>query len=326
MSDKPYQPAQPVQPQQQQQPQQQNGAVSGATNNTTQNQPDLYQDQNIINLNSSRYRGLGKRRRLRNDLRSLGRDAVVWNGKNLINASQFSNGQQFDRSMAMDMIRNGKQNDGMYSRNDFQSGSIEADANQRVHDYFAQNPSSSRANWNHGNWQRPQQDQNTAGANYGQNPSQNHAQQGNPVYNRFAQQLQSMTGQQPYSFQNSLSSFWRTSNNQQQPTQSVAQHPVQPARRQANHPQRQPRNSFYKGNARDLQYFQKLVGLYDKDRDGIWGNKTAAKFNTTFGKGWRFQYNGDGTTAVVASDGTAYFNNGRYWDPKEKKTRSIVGI
>lgn len=117
--------------------------------------PDFYNNQKIINLNSSRYRGLGKRRRLRNDLRALGQDAVVWNGANMQMASNFSGGQQFNRRNAMDMIRNGRQNAGMYSDNNFKAGTIEADANRRVHEYFSEHQNASRANWDHGNWQKP---------------------------------------------------------------------------------------------------------------------------------------------------------------------------
>lgn len=134
----------------------------GSVNNEEQQQsgyqnknPDFYNNQKIINLNSNRYRGLGKRRRLRNDLRALGQDAVVWNGANMQMASNFSGGQQFNRRNAMDMIRNGRQNAGMYSDNNFKAGTVEADANKRVHEYFSEHQNASRANWDHGNWQKP---------------------------------------------------------------------------------------------------------------------------------------------------------------------------
>jgi hypothetical protein len=55
----------------------------------------------------------------------------------------------------MDMIRNGRQNAGMYSDNNFKAGTIEADANRRVHEYFSEHQNASRANWDHGNWQKP---------------------------------------------------------------------------------------------------------------------------------------------------------------------------
>ena len=249
--------------------------------------PDFYNNQKIINLNSNRYRGLGKRRRLRNDLRALGQDAVVWNGANMQMASNFSGGQQFNRRNAMDMIRNGRQNAGMYSDNNFKAGTIEADANRRVHEYFSEHQNASRANWDHGNWQKPTE---TPISQNFQNMLQQYQGGYTPgVMTAYAQQLQPTWKQQ-------------TANTQvnTQPTQ----HSNVLRRRSAWTPS-------YNWQGNDLTTWQGLVGA---DADGKFGSETMRKFNGIFGQGWSQRILGDGTSEITAKDGTKYYNTGRYLD------------
>lgn len=257
--------------------------------------PDFYNNQNIINLNSSRYRGLGKRRRLRNDLRALGQDAVVWNGAKMQMASNFSNGQQFNRRNAMDMIRNGRQNAGMYSENNFKAGSVEADANKRVHDYFSQNQNASRAKWDHGSWEKPME---TPVSQSFQNMLQQYQGGYTPgAFTSYAQQLFSNFG--PANTQVSQTANTQTS------TQSAQQQPVRTYQAQ------QRTSSFtplYNWEYGDLSNWQQLIGV---DSDGKFGKNTMAKFNDLFGNSWKQVYTKDGS-AIQAMDGTTYFNNGRF--------------
>ena len=249
--------------------------------------PDFYNNQKIINLNSSRYRGLGKRRRLRNDLRALGQDAVVWNGANMQMASNFSGGQQFNRRNAMDMIRNGRQNAGMYSDNNFKAGTIEADANRRVHEYFSEHQNASRANWDHGNWKKPTE---TPISQSFQNMLQQYQGGYTPgAMTAYAQQLQPIWKQQTAN----------TQVNAQPMSQSNALR-----RRSAWTPS-------YNWQGNDLTTWQGLVGI---GADGKFGNETMRKFNGIFGQGWSQRILGDGTSEITAKDGTKYYNTGRYLD------------
>lgn len=247
--------------------------------------PDFYNNQKIINLNSNRYRGLGKRRRLRNDLRALGQDAVVWNGANMQMASNFSGGQQFNRRNAMDMIRNGRQNAGMYSDNNFKAGTIEADANRRVHEYFSEHQNASRANWDHGNWQKPTE---------------------TPISQSFQNMLQQYQGgytpgayaQQP---------TWKQQTANTQVNTQPTQHSNVLRRRSAWTPS-------YNWQGNDLTTWQGLVGA---GADGKFGSETMRKFNGIFGQGWSQRILGDGTSEITAKDGTKYYNTGRYLDKNE---------
>lgn len=249
--------------------------------------PDFYNNQKIINLNSSRYRGLGKRRRLRNDLRALGQDAVVWNGANMQMASNFSGGQQFNRRNAMDMIRNGRQNAGMYSDSNFKAGTIEADANRRVHEYFSEHQNASRANWDHGNWQKPTE---TPISQSFQNMLQQYQGGYTPgAMTAYAQQLQPTWKQQ-------------TANTQVN---------AQPAPQSNASRRRYAWTPSYNWQGNDLTTWQDLVGT---GADGKFGNETMRKFNEIFGKGWSQRILGDGTSEITAKDGTKYYNTGRYLD------------
>lgn len=249
--------------------------------------PDFYNNQKIINLNSSRYRGLGKRRRLRNDLRALGQDAVVWNGANMQMASNFSDGQQFNRRNAMDMIRNGRQNAGMYSDNNFKAGTIEADANRRVHEYFSEHQNASRANWDHGNWQKPTE---------------------TPISQSFQNMLQQYQGGYTpgamTAYAQKLQPTWkqRTANTQVN---------AQPASQSNASRRRSAWTPSYNWQGNDLTTWQGLVGT---DADGKFGNETIRKFNEIFGQGWSQRILGDGTSEITAKDGTKYYNTGRYLD------------
>ena len=249
--------------------------------------PDFYNNQKIINLNSSRYRGLGKRRRLRNDLRALGQDAVVWNGANMQMVSNFSGGQQFNRRNAMDMIRNGRQNAGMYSDNNFKAGTIEADANRRVHEYFSEHQNASRANWDHGNWQKPTE---TPISQSFQNMLQQYQGGYTPgAMTAYAQQLQPTWKQQ-------------TANTQVN---------AQPASQSNASRRRSAWTPSYNWQGNDLTTWQGLVGT---GADGKFGNETMRKFNGIFGQGWSQRILGDGTSEITAKDGTKYYNTGRYLD------------
>lgn len=249
--------------------------------------PDFYNNQKIINLNSSRYRGLGKRRRLRNDLRALGQDAVVWNGAYMQMASNFSGGQQFNRRNAMDMIRNGRQNAGMYSDNNFKAGTIEADANRRVHEYFSEHQNASRANWDHGNWQKPTE---TPISQSFQNMLQQYQGGYTPgAMTAYAQQLQPTWKQ-------------RTANTQVN---------AQPAPQSNASRRRYAWTPSYNWQGNDLTTWQDLVGT---GADGKFGNETMRKFNEIFGQGWSQRILGDGTSEITAKDGTKYYNTGRYID------------
>lgn len=249
--------------------------------------PDFYNNQKIINLNSSRYRGLGKRRRLRNDLRALGQDAVVWNGAYMQMASNFSGGQQFNRRNAMDMIRNGRQNAGMYSDNNFKAGTIEADANRRVHEYFSEHQNASRANWDHGNWQKPTE---TPISQSFQNMLQQYQGGYTPgAMTAYAQQLQPTWKQQ-------------TANTQVN---------AQPAPQSNASRRRYAWTPSYNWQGNDLTTWQDLVGT---GADGKFGNETMRKFNEIFGQGWSQRILGDGTSEITAKDGTKYYNTGRYLD------------
>ena len=249
--------------------------------------PDFYNNQKIINLNSSRYRGLGKRRRLRNDLRALGQDAIVWNGANMQMASNFSGGQQFNRRNAMDMIRNGRQNAGMYSDNNFKAGTIEADANRRVHEYFSEHQNASRANWDHGNWQKPTE---TPISQSFQNMLQQYQGGYTPgAMTAYAQQLQPTWKQQ-------------TANTQVN---------AQPASQSNASRRRSAWTPSYNWQGNDLTTWQGLVGT---GADGKFGNETMRKFNGIFGQGWSQRILGDGTSEITAKDGTKYYNTGRYLD------------
>ena len=249
--------------------------------------PDFYNNQKIINLNSSRYRGLGKRRRLRNDLRALGQDAVVWNGANMQMASNFSGGQQFNRRNAMDMIRNGRQNAGMYSDSNFKAGTIEADANRRVHEYFSEHQNASRANWDHGNWQKPTE---TPISQSFQNMLQQYQGGYTPgAMTAYAQQLQPTWKQ-------------RTANTQVN---------AQPAPQSNASRRRSAWTPSYNWQGNDLTTWQDLVGT---GADGKFGNETMRKFNEIFGQGWSQRILGDGTSEITAKDGTKYYNTGRYLD------------
>lgn len=249
--------------------------------------PDFYNNQKIINLNSSRYRGLGKRRRLRNDLRALGQDAVVWNGANMQMASNFSGGQQFNRRNAMDMIRNGRQNAGMYSDNNFKAGTIEADANRRVHEYFSEHQNASRANWDHGNWQKPTE---------------------TPISQNFQNMLQQYQGGYTpgamTAYAQKLQPTWkqRTANTQVN---------AQPAPQSNASRRRSAWTPSYNWQGNDLATWQGLVGT---GADGKFGNETMRKFNGIFGQGWSQRILGDGTSEITAKDGTKYYNTGRYLD------------
>lgn len=249
--------------------------------------PDFYNNQKIINLNSSRYRGLGKRRRLRNDLRALGQDAVVWNGANMQMASNFSGGQQFNRRNAMDMIRNGRQNAGMYSDSNFKAGTIEADANRRVHEYFSEHQNASRANWDHGNWKKPTE---TPISQSFQNMLQQYHGGYTPgAMTAYAQQLQPTWKQ-------------RTANTQVN---------TQPALQSNASRRRYAWTPSYNWQGNDLTTWQDLVGT---GADGKFGNETMRKFNGIFGQGWSQRILGDGTSEITAKDGTKYYNTGRYLD------------
>ena len=270
---------------------QQQGTVNGkeqqADQQSQNRNPDFYNNQKIINLNSSRYRGLGKRRRLRNDLRALGQDAVVWNGANMQMASNFSGGQQFNRRNAMDMIRNGRQNAGMYSDNNFKAGTIEADANRRVHEYFSEHQNASRANWDHGNWQRPTE---TPISQSFQNMLQQYQGGYTPgAMTAYAQQLQPTWKQQ-------------TANTQVN---------AQPAPQSNASRRRSAWTPSYNWQGNDLTTWQGLVGT---GADGKFGNETMRKFNGIFGQGWSQRILGDGTSEITAKDGTKYYNTGRYLD------------
>ena len=270
---------------------QQQGTVNDQEQRTDQQSqnrnPDFYNNQKIINLNSSRYRGLGKRRRLRNDLRALGQDAVVWNGANMQMASNFSGGQQFNRRNAMDMIRNGRQNTGMYSDNNFKAGTIEADANRRVHEYFSKHQNASRANWDHGNWQKSTE---TPISQSFQNMLQQYQGGYTPgAMTAYAQQLQPTWKQQTDN----------TQINAQPASQSNASR-----RKSAWTPS-------YNWQGNDLTTWQGLVGT---GADGKFGNETMRKFNGIFGQGWSQRILGDGTSEITAKDGTKYYNTGRYLD------------
>ena len=129
---------------------------AGSVENITKDAPiDYYNNyNNVINLNSNRYRGLGKRRRLRDDLRRAGKDALVWNGAEAQRATNFLSGNRFSARDARNAIRNGRQNAYTFDANKFQQGSIERDANTRMNDYFSQHPNAINAAWNHGTWQR----------------------------------------------------------------------------------------------------------------------------------------------------------------------------
>lgn len=270
---------------------QQQGTVNDQeqqANQQSQNRnPDFYNNQKIINLNSSRYRGLGKRRRLRNDLRALGQDAVVWNGANMQMASNFSGGQQFNRRNAMDMIRNGRQNAGMYSDSNFKAGTIEADANRRVHEYFSEHQNASRANWDHGNWQKPTE---TPISQSFQNMLQQYQGGYTPgAMTAYAQQLQPTWKQQ-------------TANTQVN---------AQPATQSNESRRRYAWTPSYNWQGNDLTTWQSLVGT---GADGKFGNETMRKFNGIFGQGWSQRILGDGTSEITAKDGTKYYNTGRYLD------------
>lgn len=249
--------------------------------------PDFYNNQKIINLNSNRYRGLGKRRRLRNDLRALGQDAVVWNGANMQMASNFSGGQQFNRRNAMDMIRNGRQNAGMYSDNNFKAGTIEADANRRVHEYFSEHQNASRANWDHGNWQKPTE---------------------TPISQNFQNMLQQYQGGYTpgamTAYAQQLQPTWKQQTANTQVNTQPTQHSNVLRRRSAWTPS-------YNWQGNDLTTWQGLVGA---DADGKFGSETMRKFNGIFGQGWSQRILGDGTSEITAKDGTKYYNTGRYLD------------
>ena len=249
--------------------------------------PDFYNNQKIINLNSSRYRGLGKRRRLRNDLRALGQDAVVWNGANMQMASNFSGGQQFNRRNAMDMIRNGRQNAGMYSDNNFKAGTIEADANRRVHEYFSEHQNASRANWDHGNWQKPTE---------------------TPISQSFQNMLQQYQGGYTpgamTAYAQKLQPTWKQQTANTQVNAQLAPQSNASRRRSAWTPS-------YNWQGNDLTTWQGLVGT---GADGKFGNETMRKFNGIFGQGWSQRILGDGTSEITAKDGTKYYNTGRYLD------------
>ena len=249
--------------------------------------PDFYNNQKIINLNSNRYRGLGKRRRLRNDLRALGQDAVVWNGANMQMASNFSGGQQFNRRNAMDMIRNGRQNAGMYSDNNFKAGTIEADANRRVHEYFSEHQNASRANWDHGNWQKPTE---------------------TPISQSFQNMLQQYQGGYTpgamTAYAQQLQPTWKQQTANTQVNTQPTQHSNVLRRRSAWTPS-------YNWQGNDLTTWQGLVGA---GADGKFGSETMRKFNGIFGQGWSQRILGDGTSEITAKDGTKYYNIGRYLD------------
>lgn len=261
--------------------------------------PDFYNNQKIINLNSSRYRGLGKRRRLRNDLRALGQDAVVWNGANMQMASNFSGGQQFNRRNAMNMIRNGRQNAGMYSDSNFKAGTIEADANRRVHEYFSEHQNASRANWDHGNWQKPTE---TPISQSFQNMLQQYQGGYTPgAMTAYAQQLQPTWKQRTANTQVNA----QPGNTQIAPRPNAAQ-----SKRPINRPAQQ--NSWSWNSAgKDLTKWQNLVG---SDPDGIYGKNTNTAMTDMFGSGWTQIVRDDGTSEIHGRNGRVYFNTGRYRD------------
>lgn len=261
--------------------------------------PDFYNNQKIINLNSNRYRGLGKRRRLRNDLRALGQDAVVWNGAYMQMASNFSGGQQFNRRNAMDMIRNGRQNAGMYSDNNFKAGTIEADANRRVHEYFSEHQNASRANWDHGNWQKPTE---TPISQSFQNMLQQYQGGYTPgAMTAYAQQLQPTWKQQTANTQVNA----QPANTQITPRSNAAQ-----SKRPISRPAQQ--NSWSWNSAgKDLTKWQNLVG---SDPDGIYGENTNTAMTNMFGPGWTQIVRDDGTSEIHTRNGNVFFNTGRYRD------------
>lgn len=257
--------------------------------------PDFYNNQKIINLNSNRYRGLGKRRRLRNDLRALGQDAVVWNGANMQMASNFSGGQQFNRRNAMDMIRNGRQNAGMYSDNNFKAGTVEADANKRVHEYFSEHQNASRANWDHGNWQKPAE---------------------TPISQNFQNMLQQYQGGYTpgamTSYAQQLQPTWKQSAANTQTPANAQQAAPQSNIAQNNASHRQSTwTPSYNWQGNDLTAWQGLAGA---GADGKFGNETMRKFNGIFGQGWTQVNRDDGTSEIHGKNGTVYYNTGRYLD------------
>lgn len=257
--------------------------------------PDFYNNQKIINLNSNRYRGLGKRRRLRNDLRALGQDAVVWNGANMQMASNFSGGQQFNRRNAMDMIRNGRQNAGMYSDNNFKAGTVEADANKRVHEYFSEHQNASRANWDHGNWQKPAE---------------------TPISQNFQNMLQQYQGGYTpgamTSYAQQLQPTWKQSAANTQTPANAQQAAPQSNIAQNNASHRQSTwTPSYNWQGNDLTAWQGLTGA---GADGKFGNETMQKFNGIFGQGWTQVNRDDGTSEIHGKNGTVYYNTGRYLD------------
>lgn len=277
--------------------------------------PDFYNNQKIINLNSNRYRGLGKRRRLRNDLRALGQDAVVWNGANMQMASNFSGGQQFNRRNAMDMIRNGRQNAGMYSDNNFKAGTIEADANRRVYEYFSEHQNASRANWDHGNWQKPTE---TPISQSFQNMLQQYQGGYTPgAMTAYAQQLQPTWKQQTAVTTQPVAQQQNATQNTQPAAATNSTTQAQRAtRNNSAKTTQQPRtNALFNWKYGDLSNWQNLIGV---NNDGKFGQETMAKFNDLFGNGWKQVYTKDGS-AIKSADGTTYFNNGRYYNSDGSK-------
>lgn len=296
--------------------------------------PDFYNNQKIINLNSNRYRGLGKRRRLRNDLRDLGQDAVVWNGANMQMASSFSGGQQFNRRNAMDMIRNGRQNADAYSDDNFEAGTVEADANKRVHEYFSEHQNASRANLNHGNWQKPaetpisQNFQNMLQkyqGGYTPGAMTSYAQQLQPTWKQSTANTQPSTNtQQVGNTQTSINT--QPTNMQEQQTAANVQQSANVQKQSTVRNNTTQRTQTHQANTNkgtqlynwrngDLSNWQNLIGV---NNDGKFGEETMRKFNDLFGNGWKQVWTKDGS-AIKDADGTYYYNNGRYYDANGDK-------
>lgn len=129
-------------------------ALQNLQNYTDEQQRDsrdqlLYgRKRDIINLNSKRYKGLGKRKRLKRDLNESAGQALVWDGQKTrlageIQKDGFSNREA--RKLLRTRTGSGKYNYSPESQYDLSTN--EGRFNQKVYDYFHNEPDATVAKW-----------------------------------------------------------------------------------------------------------------------------------------------------------------------------------
>lgn len=107
------------------------------------------QNRQIINLNSSRYRGLGKSRRLKRDINRYGGQAFIWDGAKTTLSGE-ANPDGYSWSEARNLLK--KQKSGyQYDPNiSYDSTTAEGLFNQKVANYFNKNQRAAQATWQAG--------------------------------------------------------------------------------------------------------------------------------------------------------------------------------